>query len=134
MGRDLSAACPVLIYEHLSDGTYRARFETIRKGSIPTYEDGTPVKMEELTYKNMESDALPDADGTQNQVNQYAVPLFKEASEMLFAEISGLFETEPAPEDPIPLTGDQEPIGLMLMLCIIAAASTAAILLRTKKR
>ena len=134
MGRDLSAACPVLIYEHLSDGTYRARFETIRKGYIPTYEDGTPLKMAELTYKNMESDALPDADGTQNQVNEAAAPLFKEASEMLFAEISGLFETESASEDPIPPTGDQEPFGFMLMLFIFAAASAAAVMLRTRKR
>ena len=101
MGRDLSEACPVLLYERLSDGTYRARFETIRKGQIPAYEDGTPLKMEELTYKNMESDALPGAEGADAQLNEHAVPLFAEASEMLFREISGLFETEPDP-DPLP--------------------------------
>ena len=134
MGRDLSAACPVLIYEHLPDGTYRARFETIRKGYIPAYEDGTPLKMEELTYKDMESDALPGADGTQDQVNEYAAPLFREASEMLFAEISGLFETDPSPEQLSPPTGEQEPVVYILMLFIIAAASTAAIILRTRKR
>ena len=94
MGRDLSKECPVLIYERLSNGTYRARFETIRKGQIPVYEDGTPLKMEELTYKNMESDALPDASGTGDQVNEYALPLFEEASRMLFEEISPLFETQ----------------------------------------
>ena len=99
MGRDLSGECPVLSYERLSDGTYRARFETIRKGQIPSYEDGTPLKMEELTYKNMESDALPDATGTADQVNEYAVPLFKEASQLLFSEISPLFE---ARQDPRP--------------------------------
>ena len=93
MGRDLSQECPVLIYERLSDGTYRARFETVRKGSIPAYRDGTPLKMEELTYKNMESDALPDAeDPEQDQVNEYAAPLFEEASRLLFGEIEGLFQ------------------------------------------
>lgn len=105
MGRDLSGEFPVLIYEHLSDGTYRARFETIRKGQIPAYEDGTPLKMEELTYKNMESDALPDATGTGDQLNEYALPLFREASQLLFSEISPLFETRQDPQpspDPDP--------------------------------
>ncbi len=108
MGRDLSVECPVLIYERLSDGTYRARFETIRKGQIPAYEDGTALELEELTYKNMESDALPDASGTGDQVNEYALPLFKEASQMLFSEISPLFETGQDPQ-PVPRE-DTEPV------------------------
>ncbi len=136
MGRDLSEACPVLIYEHLSDGTYRARFETIKKGQIPTYADGTPLKMEELTYKNMESDALPSAEGTQAQVNEYAAPLFKEASEMLFAEISGLFGAEPAPEPhkTSPKTGEFEPVVFILAMLVLSASLTAVFVLRTRKK
>ncbi|MBR3244660.1 MAG: LPXTG cell wall anchor domain-containing protein [Parasporobacterium sp.] len=140
MGQDLSEACPVLIYEHLSDGTYRARFEAVQKGRIPTYEDGMPLKLEELTYKNMESDALPSAEEEHNQVNEYAVPLFREAGDMLFAEISGLFEPEqvptptPDPNKTSPKTGEMEPVFFILIILVLSAASASSFILRKRKR
>lgn len=86
MGRDLSAACPVLMYEQNEDGTFRVWFDEIRKGHIPAWSDGTPVSLDEITYKNMETDV------DNNQYNEEAKPLFDEANALLHEEIAPLFE------------------------------------------
>ena len=93
MGRDLSEACPILICEKMESGEYIAHFETIRKGSIPAYLDGTPVKLEEVIYRNMETGDGAEAQGNSDQINEEAAPLFTKASHMLFGEIVGMFHT-----------------------------------------
>ncbi len=92
MGRDLSEACPILICEKKQNGEYIAHFETIRKGSIPVYADGTPVAPEEVIYRNMETGDGMQAGGNGDQVNEEAAPLFAKANQMLSVEIAGLFE------------------------------------------
>ena len=86
LGRDLSEVCPVLMYERGEDGTYQVRFEEIRKGNIPAWADGTDLTLEEITYKNMETNM---ADG---QYNKEAKPLFDEANRLLWDEIGPLME------------------------------------------
>ena len=93
MGRDLSEACPVLICEKKQSGEYIVHFETIRKGSIPVYIDGTPVKRGDVIYRNMETGDGAEAQGSSDQINEEAVPLFTKASHMLFGEIVGMFNT-----------------------------------------
>ena len=88
MGKDLSDSCPVLMYERGEDGKYRVWFEVIRKGDVPTWSDGSPLTLEEVCYRNMESS--PD-DG---QYNTAAKPLFDEANALLHDEIGPLFENE----------------------------------------
>ena len=92
MGRDLSEACPILICEKKQNGEYTAHFETIRKGSVPVYENGTPVSPEEVIYRNMETGDGMQAGGSGDQVNEEAAPLFDKANHMLSVEIAGLFE------------------------------------------
>lgn len=85
MGRDLAQACPVLMYEKEEDGTYRVWFDTVKKGHIPAYSDGTPLRLEDMRYRNMETDA------ESGEPNEDAVPLFEKADEMLHDEIRDLF-------------------------------------------
>ena len=92
MGRDLSEACPILICEKKQNGEYTAHFETIRKGSVPVYENGTPVSPEEVIYRNMETGDGMQAGGSGDQANEEAAPLFNKANHMLSMEIAGLFE------------------------------------------
>ena len=92
MGRDLSEACPILICEKTQNGEYIAHFETIRKGSVPVYADGTPIAPEEVIYRNMETGDGMEAGGSGDQVNEEAAPLFANADQMLSVEIAGLFE------------------------------------------
>ena len=86
LGRDLSGACPVLMYERGKDGTYRVWFDEIREGHIPAWSDGTPVKPEEVVYRNMETDPIG------GQYNEEAKPLFDEANALLWEEISHLMD------------------------------------------
>ena len=86
LGRDLTQACPVLMYERGKNGEYLVRFEEIRKDHIPVWADGTPLKLEEITYKNMETDTDDD------QYNKEAKPLFDEANKLLWEEIRPLME------------------------------------------
>jgi hypothetical protein len=86
LGRDLSEACPVMMYERSDGGKYHVWFDEIRKGHIPVWSDGTPVTLEEVTYKNMETDM---GDG---QFNEAAKPLFDEANELLWEDIRPLME------------------------------------------
>ena len=74
------------MYERGEDGTYQVRFEEIRKGHIPAWADGTDLTLEEITYKNMETNM---ADG---QYNEEAKPLFDEANRLLWDEIGPLME------------------------------------------
>ena len=94
MGRDLTKECPVLLYEHLSDGSYRARFVTVKKGQIPTYSDGTPLQMTDLSYKNMENDPGTGKDGAHNQYNKSAYAVFSVANNMLYNDIAPLWEVD----------------------------------------
>lgn len=87
LGNDLSDQCPLLMYERTDDGSYQVRFEALRKGYIPAWSDGTPVTLEEMTYKNMETDTGDD------QYNEEAKPLFDEANALLWAEIKPLMST-----------------------------------------
>ena len=98
MGRDLSNACPVLICEKKPNGEYIAHFETIRKGNIPVYQNGTPVTLEEVIYRNMETGDGMAAGGSGSQLNEEAVPLFTKANHMLFREIVGMFNTLVLPD------------------------------------
>lgn len=98
MGRDLSNACPVLICENKPNGEYIAHFETIRKGNIPVYQNGTPVTLEEVIYRNMETGDGMAAGGSGSQLNEEAVPLFTKANHMLFREIVGMFNTLVLPD------------------------------------
>ena len=93
MGRDLSQACPILICEKKQNGEYIAHFETIRKDDIPVYEDGTPVRLEEVIYRSMETGDGMEAEGPGNQINEAAAPFFTKADHMLFGEIVGMFKT-----------------------------------------
>lgn len=93
MGRDLSQACPILICEKKQNGEYIAHFEMIRKDDIPVYEDGTPVKLEEVIYRNMETGDGMEGGGAGDQINEEAAPLFTRASHILFGEIVGMFKT-----------------------------------------
>ena len=92
MGRDLSEVCPILICEKKPSGEYIAHFETIRKGSVPVFADGTPVSPAEVIYRNMETGDGAPAGDSGDQVNEEALPLFDTANQMLSAEIAGLFE------------------------------------------
>ena len=98
MGRDLSDACPVLICEKKPNGEYIAHFETIRKDDIPVYSNGTPVKLEEVIYRNMETGDGMHAQGSGNQFNEEAVAQFTKANHMLFREIVGMFKTLVLPD------------------------------------
>lgn len=100
MGRDLSKACPIIICEKTSKGDYRVHFETIRQGNLPGYEDGTPVRLEEIIYRNMET-----GDG-EDQFNEEANPLFIKADHMLFREIVGMFNTLVLPESLVTVGAD----------------------------
>ena len=93
MGRNLSSACPILILEKKSNGEYIAHFETIRKDDIPVYENGTPVMLEEVIYRSMETGDGSAAGGAGDQLNEVAAPLFTKANHMLFGEIVGMFKT-----------------------------------------
>lgn len=93
MGRDVSKACPILICEKKKNGEYLAHFETIRKGKIPVYEDGTPIKLEEVVYRSMETGDGMEGEENGDQANEIAAPLFTKASHMLAREIVGLFNT-----------------------------------------
>ena len=93
MGRDVSEACPILICERKQNGEYTAHFETIRKDDIPVYEDGTPVMLEEVIYRNMETGDGMEGKESGNQINEEALPLFTKASHMLAGEIAGMFHT-----------------------------------------
>ena len=86
MGRDLSASCPVLLYERGEDGKYRVWFDTISKGHIPAWSDGTPLSQEEVIYRNMETDTRA------GQYNEEAKPLFDEANQMLREETGSLYD------------------------------------------
>ena len=88
MGKDLSESCPVLMYERGEDGKYRVRFEMIRKGEIPAWSDGTLLTLDEVCYRNMETNPQ---DG---QYNEEAKPLFDAANALLHEEIASLFDTE----------------------------------------
>ena len=65
----------------------------IRKDDIPVYEDGTPVKLEEVIYRNMETGDGMEGGGAGDQINEEAAPLFTRASHILFGEIVGMFKT-----------------------------------------
>ena len=86
LGRDLSGACPVLMYERGEDGEYQVRFEEIRRGHIPVWSDGTEVTLEEITYKNMETDL------DNGQYNEEAKPLLDEANALLREDLRPLME------------------------------------------
>ena len=86
MGRDLSASCPVLLYERGEDGKYRVWFDTISEGHIPAWFDGTPLSQEEVVYRNMETDTRA------GQYNEQAKPLFDEANQMLREETGSLYD------------------------------------------
>lgn len=88
MGRDLSETCPVLLYERGEDGKYRAWFGTIEEGSVPGWSDGTPVELDEILYRNMETDTRA------GQYNEAAKPYFDEATSMLQEDIRELFSNE----------------------------------------
>lgn len=96
MGRDLTNECPVLIYEHLSDGSYRARFVTVKKGAIPTYADGTPLSMNDVVYKNMETNtyANPSKGEGHEQYNEAAYAVFSVANNMLLNDIAPLWASK----------------------------------------
>ena len=94
MGRDVSQACPILICEKKQNGEYIAHFETIRDDDIPVYEDGTPVKLEEVIYRSMETGDGMEGEGAGNQINEAAAPFFTKADHMLFGEIVGPFFTK----------------------------------------
>ena len=98
MGRDLSNACPILICEKKPNGEYIAHFETIRQGNIPVCQDGTPVTLEEVIYRNMETGDGMAAGGSGDQLNEEAVPLFTRANHLLFWEIVGMFKTLVLPD------------------------------------
>ena len=86
LGRDLSETCPVLMYERADDGKYLVWFDEIRKDRVPVWSDGTPVALEEITYKNMET----GMEG--GQFNKEAKPLFDRADELLWEDIRPLME------------------------------------------
>ena len=88
LGKDLSRQCPLLMYERGEDGEYRVRFDEIREGHIPEWLDGSPVSLDEISYKNMETD-LQDG-----QYNEEAKPLFDRANALLWEEIAPLMKAE----------------------------------------
>jgi len=56
MGRDLSSSCPLLLYSKNSSGEYEVHFRKLAKGTIPKYENGTPVTLSEMIHLQMESE------------------------------------------------------------------------------
>ena len=56
------------------------------KDRVPVWSDGTPVALEEITYKNMET----GMEG--GQFNKEAKPLFDRADELLWEDIRPLME------------------------------------------
>ena len=62
------------------------RFEEIRRDHIPVWSDGTEVTLEEITYKNMETDL------DNGQYNEEAKPLFDEANALLREDLRPLME------------------------------------------
>ncbi len=79
------------MFERLKDGKYCVCFETIRKGEIPTWEDGTPVSIEEIAYRNMETDGDGSVQDEEHQYNRQACEMFDAANKMLKKEIAPLF-------------------------------------------
>ncbi|MBE5899440.1 MAG: hypothetical protein E7279_07535 [Lachnospiraceae bacterium] len=96
MGRDLTSECPVLLYEHLSDGSYRARFVTVKKGAIPVYADGTLLSMNDVIYKNMETNTYADPSQGEGhaQYNGAAYAVFSVANNLLLKDIAPLWEQD----------------------------------------
>ena len=64
-----------------------------KTGTLSVTTNGSPVKLEEVICRNMETGDGSAAGGAGDQFNKDAVPLFTKANHMLFGEIAGMFKT-----------------------------------------